>query len=214
VAGGKALFNALTVACKDDAQPFNQPDMPRQAGSCRLFQTLGITVDSTLQAMHSPFSASFHSSESAKYLARLPLALSWFRASFAGSFFTLSSLGFPCSLRLAAPAVRVASFSVSSWLALRAAVLRLATSPLVLSFSPVLLLSSHARPCKPKSRLSLVRFCRVVFCLRQRRRTSVTAVPCQLAMPNPSIERTNNGGSQLRSFANAQPPLFASHLKR
>jgi putative component of membrane protein insertase Oxa1/YidC/SpoIIIJ protein YidD len=32
--------------------------------------------------------------------------------------------------------------------------------------------------------------------------------------PNPSIERTNNGGSSLRSFANAQPPLFASHLKR
>jgi hypothetical protein len=27
-----------------DAQPFNQPDMPRQAGSCRLSQTLGITV--------------------------------------------------------------------------------------------------------------------------------------------------------------------------
>ena len=33
-------------------------------------------------------------------------------------------------------------------------------------------------------------------------------------MPNPSIERTNNGGSSLRAFASAQPPLFASHLKR
>jgi hypothetical protein len=32
--------------------------------------------------------------------------------------------------------------------------------------------------------------------------------------PNPSIERTNNGESSLRAFANAQPPLFASHLKR
>jgi hypothetical protein len=38
--------------------------------------------------------------------------------------------------------------------------------------------------------------------------------PCQRVMPNPSIERTNTGGSQLRAFANAQPPLFASHLKR
>jgi len=38
--------------------------------------------------------------------------------------------------------------------------------------------------------------------------------PCQRVMPNPSIERTNNGGSQLRAFANVQPPLFASHLKR
>ena len=38
--------------------------------------------------------------------------------------------------------------------------------------------------------------------------------PCQRVMPNPSIERTNNGGSQMRAFANAQPPLFASHLKR
>jgi hypothetical protein len=37
---------------------------------------------------------------------------------------------------------------------------------------------------------------------------------CQRVMPNSSIERTNNGGSQLRAFANAQPPLFASHLKR
>lgn len=33
-------------------------------------------------------------------------------------------------------------------------------------------------------------------------------------MPNPSIERTNNGGSSFTAFANAQPPLFASHLKR
>jgi hypothetical protein len=32
--------------------------------------------------------------------------------------------------------------------------------------------------------------------------------------PNPSIERTNNGGSGLRAFVSAQPPLFASHLKR
>jgi hypothetical protein len=38
--------------------------------------------------------------------------------------------------------------------------------------------------------------------------------PCQRVMPNPSIERTNNGGSSLRAFASAQPPLFASHLKR
>jgi hypothetical protein len=33
-------------------------------------------------------------------------------------------------------------------------------------------------------------------------------------MPNPSIERTNNGGSSPSASANAQPPLFASHLKR
>ena len=32
--------------------------------------------------------------------------------------------------------------------------------------------------------------------------------------PNPSIERTNNGGSSFTAFAYAQPPLFASHLKR
>ena len=36
----------------------------------------------------------------------------------------------------------------------------------------------------------------------------------QSALPNPSIERTNNGGSSFTAFANAQPPLFASHLKR
>ena len=34
------------------------------------------------------------------------------------------------------------------------------------------------------------------------------------ARSNPSIERTNNGGSSLSAFAYAQSPLFASHLKR
>ena len=36
----------------------------------------------------------------------------------------------------------------------------------------------------------------------------------QSALPNPSIEGTNNGGSSLRVFAYAQPPLFAPHVKR
>jgi hypothetical protein len=54
----------------------------------------------------------------------------------------------------------------------------------------------------------------LVVCLRQRWHTSVTGAPSQHAMPNPSIERTNNGGSGFTAFANAQPPLFASHLKR
>ena len=157
---------------------------------------------SALKAMHSPFSASFHSSESAKYLARLSLLLSWFRGSFAGSFFKLSTLGFLCSLRLAAPAVLNALLSVSSLLALRAAVLRLAVSPLVLSFSPACLLRSPTAPCRPMSRLSLVRFYRVV-CLRQRWHTSATVVPCLRAMPNHSIERTCPG-----------KPGQASHLKR
>jgi hypothetical protein len=35
-------FSASTVVRNNDAQPFNQPDMPRQAGSCRLSQTLGV----------------------------------------------------------------------------------------------------------------------------------------------------------------------------
>jgi hypothetical protein len=48
--------------------------------------------------MASPFSASFHLSESAKYLARFPLLLSWFRGSYAGSFLTLSTLGFQSSM--------------------------------------------------------------------------------------------------------------------
>jgi hypothetical protein len=39
-------------------------------------------------------------------------------------------------------------------------------------------------------------------------------VPGRKQAPNPLIERTNNGGLQLLAFANAQPPLFASHLKR
>ena len=37
---------------------------------------------------------------------------------------------------------------------------------------------------------------------------------CTRLLPNPSIERTNNGGSSLSAFASTQPPLFASHLKR
>jgi hypothetical protein len=160
------------------------------------------SLRSALKAMHAPFSAFFHSGQSAKYLARLPLLLSWFRGSFAGPFFKLSTLGFQCSLRLASPAVHAASLSVSLLLALRAAVLRLAVSSLVLSSSPVLHLRSSTALCRPQSRLFLVRFYRVV-CLRQRWHTSVTSAPCQHALPNPSIERTCPG-----------KPGHASHLKR
>ena len=45
-------------------------------------------------------------------------------------------------------------------------------------------------------------------------RTMRAGCAAQAALPNPSIERTNNGGSSFTAFANAQPPLFASHLKR
>jgi hypothetical protein len=38
--------------------------------------------------------------------------------------------------------------------------------------------------------------------------------PCQRVLPNPSIERTSNGGPRLLAFAKAVPPLLASHLKR
>ena len=44
--------------------------------------------------------------------------------------------------------------------------------------------------------------------------TQFRSGPCTRLLPNPSIERTNNGGSSLCAFACAQPPLFASHLKR
>jgi len=36
----------------------------------------------------------------------------------------------------------------------------------------------------------------------------------QRVMPNPSINRTANGGKRLLAFANAQPPLSAGYLKR
>ena len=39
------------------------------------------------------------------------------------------------------------------------------------------------------------------------------ALRCTL-WPNSAVERTNNGGSGFTALANAQPPLFASHLKR
>jgi len=128
------------------------------------------------------------------------MLVAWFRGSFAGFFFSLSTLGFSCSLRLAA--ILVASLSVSSWLALRAAVLRLAVSPLVFSFSPAGHLRSRTAACQPKSRFSLGRLF-LVACLRLRWHTSTTAVPCLREMPNPSIERTCPG-----------KPGQASHLKR
>jgi len=37
---GSSSFVAVWCLRDRDAQPFNQPDMPRQAGSCRLSQTL------------------------------------------------------------------------------------------------------------------------------------------------------------------------------
>ena len=160
------------------------------------------SLRSALNQMHSLLSASFHSWRSSKSQVRLPLLVAWFRESFAGSFFTLSTLGFSCSLRLVAFAVVAASHLVSSLLALRAAVLRLAVSPLVLSFSPARLLRSPPAPRRPKSELSLGRLCRVV-CYRLGWHTSATVVPCLRVLPNPSIERTCPG-----------KPGQASHLKR
>jgi hypothetical protein len=42
-----------------DAQPFNQPDMPRQAGSCRLSQTLGSTTATPRRRQQSTSFTSF-----------------------------------------------------------------------------------------------------------------------------------------------------------
>ena len=80
-----------------------------------------------------------------------------------------------------------------------------------LSVSPWV--SRRGRPAPPEACCEPVRPepARRLKLLAQRRRASSKQgeVP-----PNPSIERTNNGGSSLTAFANAQPPLFASHLKR
>jgi hypothetical protein len=56
-------------------------------------------------------------------------------------------------------------------------------------------------------------------CMRTAAKVARLAAPCfigsiQQVPPNLSIERTNNGGSCLRASSSAQPPLFASHLKR
>ena len=160
------------------------------------------SLRSALNQMHSFCAASFHSGKSTKCLARLPVLVTWFRESFAGSFFSLSALGLSCSLRLVAFAVVAASHLVGSLLALRAAVLHLVASPLVLSFSPACLLRSPSASCQPKSRLSLGRLYQVA-CYRLRWHTSATVVPCLRVLPNPSIERTCPG-----------KPGQASHLKR
>jgi hypothetical protein len=54
----------------------------------------------------------------------------------------------------------------------------------------------------------------VCFASGATQRTMRAGFVPQSALPNPSIERTNNGGSSFTAFAEAQPPLFASHLKR
>jgi hypothetical protein len=166
---------------------------------------------SALKAMLSPFSASFHSGQSAKCLAGLPLLLSWFGGSFAGSFFTLITLGVPSSQRDAALAVRAAPLSVSSWLALRGAVLRLAASSLILSFSPIRLLRSLTAHCSQSRGILSSGFVEWFVC---RSHTEVAmaessflssscTVPCSRAMPNPSINRTCPG-----------KPGHAGYLKR
>jgi hypothetical protein len=95
----------------------------------------------------------------------------------------------------------VACLRVRGLLALRAAVLRLAVSLL-------------APPEYGRSFLSLRASGAVVVAKSGGVFALAGSGPCQRVMPNPSIERTNNGGSQLRVSASAQPPLFASHLKR
>jgi len=80
-----------------------------------------------------------------------------------------------------------------------------------LSVSPWV--SRHGRPAPPEACCEPMRperTGRLKWLTQQHRNSSKQGeVP-----PNPSIERTNNGGSSLSAFANAQPPLFASHLKR
>ena len=44
--------------------------------------------------------------------------------------------------------------------------------------------------------------------------SSSSTVPCSRAMPNPSINRTANGGSHLLASATSVPPLSAGYLKR
>jgi len=71
------------------------------------------SLRSALNQMHLLCSASFHSSEATKYRARLPLLVSWFRGSFAGSFFTLSTAAGSSTLRSAKSAHSVTQFGVS-----------------------------------------------------------------------------------------------------
>ena len=74
----------------------------------------------------------------------------------------------------------------------------------------------HGRPLALTGEFVGSREALVACGLRGRYSAFRPAVVCAFAwpLPNPSIERTNNGGSSLSAFSRAQPPLFASHLKR
>jgi hypothetical protein len=149
------------------------------------------------------------------------LLLSWFRGSYAGSFFTLSTLGFPCSM---CSACSTRCFAYCQFIV---GASRHSAAPGSQFIGSQLLAGSSSEfthrtlPAKVEafSRSGFVEW----FVCRAQTEVAVaessflspsSTVPCSRAMPNPSINRTANGGSRLLSFASAQPPLSAGYLKR
>jgi hypothetical protein len=171
------------------------------------------SLRSALKAMHSPFSASFHSGKSTKYLARLPLALAWFRVSFAGSFFTLRTLGFSRSLRLQRLQYAPRRFeSVRGW----------HFAPQCCAWQSVHWFSAsrrsssefNLRALQAKVEAFSRHFLSEVAVAESSFFSSSSTVPCSRAMPNLSINRTANGGPHLHASATTVPPLSAGYLKR
>ena len=161
--------------------------MPRQAGSCRLSQTLGITVSVAMLVQAEP-----------SLVAALPEA-SRPAAALAFEAYVVA----PGSTLVASSGKR--NLTAVGRAADRAAVLQQTRT--LRSVSPVGAAEYGSSFSAFAGRLSVME-------PRSRARVSGCRVACLRAMPNPSIEGTNNGGSSLSAFAHAQPPLFAPHVKR
>jgi len=151
---------------------------------------------SASNAMQSSFSASFHSGESFKFPARLsPLSSSGAKARRlcqAGSNRSFH----PSGCEAVEPGGFLRSQSVVG--ASRRSAAPGSQFLVAAEYGGGLSLRCYALAMKAKSAHSAFH----------------TKAAYSCARPNPSMERTNNGGSNLSAFAYAQPPLFASHLKR
>ena len=179
--------------------------MPRQAGSCRLSQTLGSAGMQIRAFVY--FQRALR--------GRNPNALTSPVATVAEGRASAPKLE-SASARAVRP---LAASARSQWLGAGSG---LCAEP-SFGIEEKGCLSGHSflgRTKKPMPIKALVSLGRVTACSEKMQALLRTAalktrgLAVQAALPNPSIERTNNGVSSFTAYANAQSPLFASHLKR
>jgi hypothetical protein len=176
--------------------------MPRQAGACLSSQTLGIRVSRSVFKLHCrrsapsemqfKSSASFHAEKFGQQSACLPSLVSKSKQSLVAQQSTKVQ-GHSAGCNAAANR----NASRSQWVAGASRRLK----------------SQSVRAAEYAGYLSVGRYAGA-FASRWKSPSLRGKAACFALLPNPSINRTANGGPRLLALASAQPPLSAGYLKR